>query len=645
MEKPDSSHDQADEPTLVQVKISGLPGMPASAPQKAASPPPLPPPLPPPPKEPDVVPALPKPTANISALNKAVDPPTHVYTADSFKPGKTKILGKMGLLSHIDPSVTIQDLTRDKLLDGTQRIDVDGKIVPSIGGIPLFGKLGHSSTASVYYGIRPETRMQLAIKVFPIAGTSSEILARLAEQVSHSSKIQSKFTVGIKEFARDGGLAYITMEFVAGISAQAYLNRIKATKAPGLPEAVALDICIAATEGLAQAHRDGMVHGDVRPANILIPRQSSDVFHFSQAKLADIGIPRIEELGGLISGSNAPMGSPGFMAPEQAVDAKTTRKPADIFSVGATLYTLLVGHPPFEADNPMNAILASIQQQHKPISTTRKDISPATIELIDRCLAKQPNERYVDGSALLEALTVCRSAMSENKTKQASAIKRVTMVLEKSEVGKKVIGTEHSHTPTSIDYKSLGVDPSASKARDTRTLDKRASGPAPLPARTSGERTAVPDRPGTQMHRKTAPAATPSTEASFFTGPVKYLLGAVAVLVLVVIGLLISQLAGGGDKLLETHTALLQQAKIKVRESPSMARSFLDSAKTIDVKDPDARSRESGVLALIEAYEMLEQGKDPADIAKKLSDAEKLMPNDPAPAFLRGRLEEKLKKP
>jgi len=595
-------------------------------------------------------------------MKLSMDPPTHVYTAPAAPvsaPGKTRILGKLGLVSHIDPSITVQDLTRDKLLEGAQRVEVDGKVVPSIGGIPLFGKLGHSVTAAVYYGIRPETRMHLAVKVFPLAGTSPEILDRLAEQIKHASVVQSKFVVRVKEFNKENGLCYITMEFVAGVSAAAYLNRVKASGAPGLPEAVALDICIAATEGLAQAHRDGVMHGDVRPANILIPKRGADIIVFPEAKLADIGVPRIEELGGLLSGSNAPMGAPGYMAPEQAVDAKAMRKSADVYSMGATLYDLLAGHPPFEADNPMNAILASLQQKHDPVSKSRKDVSPATCELIDRCLAKQPGDRYVDGSALLEAMTVCRAALTEPKVTQTAAIKRVTMVLEKSEVGKKIINAEH--TPSAIDFKSLGVDPSAPKPRDTKIVEKRASGPAPLPARISGERSAVTgERGGTQMQRKPAPAseaAATASAASVLQGPVKYLLGVIVLLLIVVVVLLVMKSSGGGktdvdnqavvdvfqQKLIKAHSSMLQQAKERAVENIAGARAALKEAQELGVDSKQAKDHERGVDLLIQAHEMVQQNKEIAEIEKVLQDAEKLMPGDASTAFLKGLLAAKKK--
>lgn len=571
-----------------------------------------------------------------------------------------------GLVALIDPAIVAQDLTRDKLLEEVPRIEVDGKTVPALGGIPLFGKLGQGAMGAVYYGIDPKLRSGVAIKVFPVAMTGKEVIDRLYEQVHHIAKLKSKYLVSCRTIDKEGGLCYIVLEYVSGISAAGYAQRIRGTTGKeGIPEAVALDLCIAATDGLAAAHRDGIMHGDIRPQNILIPRKGSDVFLFAESKLTDMGIPRIEELGGLLSGANAPMGQPGFMAPEQAVDAKASRKPSDVFSMGATLYALLTGKPPFDADNPMNAILASIQTQHEPVSKLRKDVSPATSEVIDRCLAKQPGDRFADGSALLEALSVCRVALSGAKVTQPSAIKKVTMVLEKAEVGKKVIGTSDSHTPSKIDFAAaIGVDPGASGVSakaGTKVVEKRPSATGGPQAKISGERAAVSGgRPGTAIQKRggtgvvpPAPAAASGVAQAAPPAPslglgavVKILIAMVGVLLLAIVAMVVfRQKSEAPDaRLSQTHAALLQKAKERVKDDPSFARTFLDSAKDMALSDKLAREEEAGVTALIEAYELFNAGKDVSEIESALARAEKILPTEPAISRLRGRIDEKQKK-
>lgn len=633
MDKPDSSSNKsstgpanpADEATMIGVKMTG--------PAKAG----------------------PAPTPNDVGES---DDRTYVYKPSEIAAAAGRNKPSLaGLLALADPAVIAQDLTRDKLLENAPRVDVDGKSVPALCGVPLFGKLGQGAMGAVYYGIDPRTRTGVAVKAFPVAMTNSEVIERLYQQARHISSLKSKYLVSLRQIDKEAGLCCIVLDYVSGISAAGYAQRLRGTSGKiGLPEAVALDMCIAATDGLAEAHRNGVMHGDIRPQNILIPRKGSEVFLFAEAKLADLGIPRIEELGGLLSGANAPMGQPGFMSPEQAVDQKASRKPSDVFSMGATLYALLTGKPPFDADNPMNAILASIQHQHAPVTKLRPDISPATSEVIDRCLAKQPNDRFADGAALLEALSVCRVALTGTKVTQPSAIKKVTMVLEKAESGRKVIGTSDSHTPSKIDFAAaIGVDPGASAAKPgTKLLEKRQSG---MPARISGERLAVSDRPGTSMARRApgASAAAPAVAASAVAraapapagvgGLLKVLIVMVVVLLLAIVGLVVSRPKSEPmeSPLAHTHAALLQKAREKVKDDPSLARGFLESAKELVLPDKKARDLEAGVAALIEAYELFNQNKDVAEIEKALVRAEQNLPNEPAIARLRGRIDEKQK--
>jgi tetratricopeptide (TPR) repeat protein len=208
------------------------------------------------------------------------------------------------------------------------------------------------------------------------------------------------------------GLHYLVMEYVRGTSAGAYVKEQARAGRTGLPEATALDLCIAATEGLAAAHAEGIIHRDLKPDNILIPkRKDGDELLFTGAKLADLGLVRGEEFEQALTATQAALGTPGYMAPEQGMDSHTAGKPADVFSVGATLYHLLGGKPPFSGSSLVRVLMQTVQEPHAPIASLRPDVSLATAALLDRCLAKEPSGRYPDAAALLEALKDCRAAL------------------------------------------------------------------------------------------------------------------------------------------------------------------------------------------------------------------------------------------
>lgn len=335
-------------------------------------------------------------------------------------------------------SLPLQDLSADALLRDAARLAWDGREVPALGGIPLIAKLGQGGMGAVYYGLHPRLGCEVAVKVLPahLASREPELIQRFRREAQTASRIKCQHLVGVMDVNEERGLCFLVMEFVRGQSAGGLLRQIKNAGGQGLAEAAALDICIAAAEGLAAAHAEGVIHRDIKPDNIMIPSAKSDGTPvFAAAKLADLGLARFEESGQSLTGANTPMGTPGYMSPEQAVDAKSARKPADVFSMGATLYALLGGQAPFKADTPMNSIMMTIHRAPLPVRHLRADVSAATAELIDRCLAKNPAERYPDGTALCEALKVCRHALGLAQPGQQDALTQLARLQKAAETG------------------------------------------------------------------------------------------------------------------------------------------------------------------------------------------------------------------
>jgi len=319
--------------------------------------------------------------------------------------------------SEFRPSIPPQDLLGDKLLRDCPRVVFQGHQVPTLGGIPLLSKLGQGGMGAVYYGLHPRLNAEVAVKVLPAPlAERADLVQRFVREAQLAAQIRSPFLVDVKDVNRDEAsqLSYIVMEYVAGLSAGGYLRQLKSLGERGLKEALALEICIAACEGLATAHAKGIVHRDIKPENILLPRaEGREGFEFHRAKLADLGLARSEEMGASLTGSQYTMGTPGYMAPEQAVDAKNAGKTSDVFSMGAALYALLGGHAPFTGTTSMQIVLATLHQPHQSVRSLRPDVSPFTAALLDCCLAKEPNQRYPDATTLLGGLRECRARLGE----------------------------------------------------------------------------------------------------------------------------------------------------------------------------------------------------------------------------------------
>lgn len=316
------------------------------------------------------------------------------------------------------PSVAIQDLSSDSLLMPAPRESFAGKSVPALGGIPILAKLGQGGMGAVYYGVHPRLDIEVAVKVLPLhlAEQQPELVDRFMREAKIAARIKSPHLVGVSDVNQERGLFYLVMEFVYGRSAGAFLRETRKSGSTGINESVALDICIAATEGLVAAHAAGVIHRDIKPDNILIPqvRNSSDLL-FVASKLADLGLAR-NEIGRSLTGSQNALGTPGYLAPEQAINARTAGKQADVFSMGAALYALLSGASPFHGETPLNTILATLQKAHTPLPRLCPEISVETAVLVDQCLEKEPKDRFADGSYLLTALKASRAALNKTST-------------------------------------------------------------------------------------------------------------------------------------------------------------------------------------------------------------------------------------
>lgn len=329
-----------------------------------------------------------------------------------------------GLGFNLKPSVPPQDLSQDKLLATAPRAPVGEERIPTpaLGNIPLLAKLGQGGMGAVYYGIHPRLDVEVAVKVLPfnLAEQHPEMIERFFREAKVAAQVKSSHLVQVTDVNEESGLYYIVMEFVRGVSAGDHIRKLK-EEGQQLSEASALDICFAATQGLVAAHNKGVIHRDIKPDNIMIPKaEDGEGLAFSESKLTDLGLARGEEFGRTLTGTQATMGTPGYLAPEQAEDAKRAGKPADVFSMGATLYSLLAGQAPFTGSSLLRVLTATAQEPHNPIGELRPEVSEATSGLIDRSLAKSPGGRYADAVDLLEALTACRSSTVQRATQVTS---------------------------------------------------------------------------------------------------------------------------------------------------------------------------------------------------------------------------------
>ncbi len=173
------------------------------------------------------------------------------------------------------------DIGRDHSLITAPR-DADGR--PLLGGIPLMRRIGRGGMGTVYYGIHPRLQVEVAVKVLPhhLVEEDPRMVERFREEGRMAAHLSSEHLVRVIDVNQEADIHYLVMEYVPGESAGAYLRRLRELGRAGLAEREALEIVTAAAKGLAAAHVRGIIHRDIKPDNILIPRGST-----TMAKLAD----------------------------------------------------------------------------------------------------------------------------------------------------------------------------------------------------------------------------------------------------------------------------------------------------------------------------------------------------------------------
>lgn len=294
-------------------------------------------------------------------------------------------------------------LIEDSELRSCPRVEQDGKMLPTLGGYVLRRKVGSGGMGRVFIGAAPDSLTPVAVKVLKRStGEDSVVVERFWREARHAARLTSPHLVAVKAIGKEP-LHHIVMEYVNGADAEEWLRLRSGSDCPGAPEDEALDVCIAATKGLAVAHAGGVLHRDVKPANILVPVDEDGEPLPREAKLADLGLARMESGADAVTRGAGFMGTPPYTAPEQV--GGQAGKPADVFAMGATLYKLLAGTVAQERVSDTNRASSDPVW----IRSRRADLTEVTAQLIECCLDVTPERRFADATQLLAALECVRS--------------------------------------------------------------------------------------------------------------------------------------------------------------------------------------------------------------------------------------------
>ena len=274
-----------------------------------------------------------------------------------------------------------------------------GKGAPQqLGRYVIERLLGRGAMGAVYLARDPRINRPVALKVIPIENEFEdeeleEARLRFFREAESAGRLTHPNIITVFDCGEDKHLAYIAMEYLEGISLTEFTDPKKL-----LAPSKALELCAQTAEALDYAHNQGLIHRDIKPANLLYSRRQDLL------KISDFGLARVTDNNRTKTG--IVLGTPTYMSPEQ-LNAESLSGLSDLFSLGVTLYELLVGEVPFKASNITVLMSKITTEDPSPVSNRRPGVPPSVDTVLFKALAKRPEDRFVNGAEMAIALRNC----------------------------------------------------------------------------------------------------------------------------------------------------------------------------------------------------------------------------------------------
>jgi hypothetical protein len=269
----------------------------------------------------------------------------------------------------------------------------DALVGTQVNGFKIQSRIGSGGFGVVYKAFDTNLERSVAIKMLPpkIAKAGQGLVERFLREARSAAKLSHPNIVTIHQICPYKDTYYIVMELVDGGALHEFLSVQKR-----FPSAEATRVIRAAAEGLGHAHRRGIIHRDVKPGNIMLTNDG-------QVKVSDFGLARDVLQGRDIVGPGHSLGTPRYMAPEQALGDEPTAS-SDLYSLAATYYTLLTGRPPFDAVGDREIMKKHVTEPVPDPRLAVAELPVAVYRFFEKAMAKQPEDRYLTAEEFIEAL-------------------------------------------------------------------------------------------------------------------------------------------------------------------------------------------------------------------------------------------------
>jgi tRNA A-37 threonylcarbamoyl transferase component Bud32 len=269
----------------------------------------------------------------------------------------------------------------------------DAMIQKVIGGCQILERIARGGMGVVYKARQLNLGRTVAIKILSEdLSKDRTYVERFLQEARSAAGLSHGNIIHINDVGEYNGIFYFSMEHVDGENIREILLR-QGT----LDIRQALLIALQVSQALQHAHRRGIIHRDIKPENIMITREGA-------VKLADLGLAKMVDKGGGITHAGSILGTPFYMAPEQAKDFSQVDQRSDIYSLGVTLYKALSGKVPYDGRSPLEVMIKAIDGKRQPIRDIRPEIPPEVEALVDRMMDREPDRRFQEASQVITAL-------------------------------------------------------------------------------------------------------------------------------------------------------------------------------------------------------------------------------------------------
>ncbi|MHB1223705.1 MAG: serine/threonine-protein kinase, partial [Gemmatimonadaceae bacterium] len=256
------------------------------------------------------------------------------------------------------------------------------------------GEIGRGGMSVVYRARDVRLNRMVAVKVLPPElAYDPAIRTRFTREAQTSARLAHAHIVPIFDVGDRQGIAYFVMALVTGGNLASLL-----ANEPRQPVDEVRRLLREIADGLAFAHLRGVIHRDIKPDNILLDRESG------RAMVTDFGIAQAIETGSRLTATGIAVGTPNYMSPEQAMGDREVDGRSDIYSLGVVAYQMLTGRLPFTAGSSMALLMKHVSEQPRPIAELRPDAPKALRDVVERALAKPPEDRWPTAASLRDAL-------------------------------------------------------------------------------------------------------------------------------------------------------------------------------------------------------------------------------------------------